>query len=200
MRILQTPPRYHPFIGGVEEYVATLSTQLVERGHEVTVLCAWSDAKTPVEEVKNAVRIRRLPVVGHLANTPITPRFPRAVYDEAARADVIHTHLPTPWSADLSALIGAATRTPTVLTYHNNVIGTGVASVAASAYNSVPLPTTLHLSDSVITTQQSYLQRARPLESVRSKVECIPNGVDIRRFRPMPVSADAKRSLGSRRP
>ncbi|KZN25031.1 hypothetical protein A4G99_00340 [Haladaptatus sp. R4] len=196
MRILQTPPRYHPFIGGVEEYVATLSHQLVERGHDVTVLCARSDSKTPVEEVKNSVRIRRLPVAGHLANTPITPHFPRAVYEEAARADVIHTHMPTPWSADLSALVGAVTRTPTVLTYHNNVIGTGVASVMASAYNNIPLPTTLHLTDSVITTQQSYLRRARPLKSVRSKVECIPNGVDIRRFRPMSVSSEAKRSLG----
>ncbi|MFH5800274.1 glycosyltransferase family 4 protein [Haladaptatus sp. CMAA 1911] len=196
MRVVQTPPRYHPFIGGVEEYVATLSNQLVARGHDVTVLCARSDAKTPVEEVRDGVRIRRLPVAGYLANTPLTPRFPRAAYDELERADVVHTHMPTPWSADWSALVGAVTRTPTVLTYHNNVIGTGLASVAATAYNGIPLPMTLRLTDTVITTQRSYVRRARPLQSVRSKVECIPNGVDVRRFRPMPVSADAKRSLG----
>ncbi|WP_266079404.1 glycosyltransferase family 4 protein [Haladaptatus caseinilyticus] len=196
MRVLQTPPRYHPFIGGVEEYVATLSEKLVGRGHEVTVLCAQSEPDTPAREVRNSVRVRRLPVFGYLANTPIMPHLPSVLLDEAAQADIIHTHLPTPWSADLSALVGTITRTPTVLTYHNNVVGTGIARVAAGAYNAAPLPTTLRLADTVITTQESYVQRSRPLQSVQSKVECIPNGVDIRRFRPVTVSPGEKRSLG----
>ena len=40
MKILQTPVRFYPYIGGVENYVRSLSKYLVRFGHDVTVLCA----------------------------------------------------------------------------------------------------------------------------------------------------------------
>ena len=40
MKILQTPVRFYPYIGGVENYVYSLSKHLVRFGHDVTVLCA----------------------------------------------------------------------------------------------------------------------------------------------------------------
>jgi len=40
MKIIQTPVRFYPFIGGVENYVHYLSKELVKRGHHVTVACA----------------------------------------------------------------------------------------------------------------------------------------------------------------
>jgi len=40
MKILQIPVRFYPYIGGVENYVYSLSKHLVRFGHDVTVLCA----------------------------------------------------------------------------------------------------------------------------------------------------------------
>ncbi len=43
MKILQTPARFYPYVGGVENYVYYLSKELVKRGHEVKVVCAKDD-------------------------------------------------------------------------------------------------------------------------------------------------------------
>jgi hypothetical protein len=40
MKILQTPVRFYPFTGGVENYVYNLSRELVKLGHDVTIVCA----------------------------------------------------------------------------------------------------------------------------------------------------------------
>ena len=39
MKILQTPVRFYPYIGGVENYVYYLSKGRVKGRHEVTVVC-----------------------------------------------------------------------------------------------------------------------------------------------------------------
>ena len=40
MKIIQTPVRFYPFTGGVENYVLYLSKELVKLGHNITVICA----------------------------------------------------------------------------------------------------------------------------------------------------------------
>ena len=40
IKIIQTPIRFFPYIGGVENHVYYLSKELVKRGHALKVLCA----------------------------------------------------------------------------------------------------------------------------------------------------------------
>lgn len=93
MKILQTPVRFHPFIGGVENYVYNLSRGLVGLGHEVTVLCA-NESKLEKEELLDGIKVRRLPYACKIANTNITPSLPIEILRE--EFDLIHAHLPTP--------------------------------------------------------------------------------------------------------
>ena len=130
MKILQTPVRFYPHVGGVENYVYNLSRELVKMGHEMSVVCA-NEPKTKNYEVIEGVKIKRLYYPFKIANTNITPNLPYALSKEGF--DLIHTHLPTPWSADWSALISKIKGKPLVLTYHNNIVGFGVASHLANA-------------------------------------------------------------------
>ena len=104
MKILQSPVRFYPFIGGVEYYVYYMSQEIVQLGHEVKVLCA-NEPSSPIEEKIKGIDVKRLNYWGKIANTNITPGLPSAISREDF--DIIHTHIPTPWSADWSALFSS---------------------------------------------------------------------------------------------
>src|SRR5664280_2480803 len=97
MKIVQTPVRFYPFTGGVENYVYYMSKELVKLGHDVKVICA-NEPSSIKEEIVDGINIKRLHYITKIANTNITPGFPFALSSEDF--DIIHTHIPTPWSAD----------------------------------------------------------------------------------------------------
>ncbi len=182
MKIVQTPVRFYPFTGGVENYVYNLSRELVKLGHDVTVVCANEPAGEK-DEVIDGIKIKRLSYIGKVANTNINPRLPFELLRE--EFDLIHTHLPTPWSADWSAIAATTRRKPLVLTHHNNIVGDGYANCVAQVYNYTGLKFILERANRIIITQPNYLASSSYLEKYEDKVEVIPVGVDAEKFRPM---------------
>lgn len=191
MKILQTPVRFYPFTGGVENYVYYLSRELVKSGNQVKVVCA----KEPDIESKQRVEgieVERLPYMGKIANTNITTGLPGALSD--GDYDIIHTHIPTPWSADWSAFYSNSKKKPLVVTYHNDIIGQGLASLVARIYNSVGLNYVLKTAAKIIITQPGYLQSSSHLAKYQDKIEVIPNGVDVEKFQPKQASGNEDKS------
>lgn len=181
MRILHTPVRFYPFIGGVENYVYYSAKELVKMGHEVTVVCA-NEPPSPNEELLNGIRVKRLHYSGKIANTNVTWALPLALKSEDF--DVVHTHIPTPWSADWSALTSKLKKKPLVVTYHNDITGTGIAKYIAGFYNATALKLLLKRADKIIITQPGYIQSSPYLKDYADKIEVIPNGVDVYKFKP----------------
>ncbi len=193
MRIIQTPARFFPFIGGVENYVYNLSKELVKLGQEVLVICAREpDASNT--EVLDGIGVKRLSYLGKVANTNITPALPFALLGQDF--DLIHTHLPTPWSADWSALIAIAKKKPLVLTYHNDIVGRGWAGDIAKLYNLSCLRLLLKVASKIIITQPNYSISSIYLKSHKNKLKVLPNGVDIDRFRP--INSQKKEANGKK--
>jgi len=181
LKILQTPARFHPFIGGVENYAYNLCQKLDERGHEVSVICA--DDPRSLDHCNDRFKVERLYCAGMIANTNITPMLPfRLIMDDC---DIIHTHLPTPWSADCSAFASALKRRPLVVTYHNDIIGLGANGVIAKIYNQTLLKVLLKKAQKIIITHPEYLMSSAHLSSYSKKVEVVPVGVDTNKFRPL---------------
>ncbi|KOX93169.1 glycosyltransferase family 4 protein [Haloarcula rubripromontorii] len=196
MEILQTPVRFYPYIGGVESYVHNIAKKHVASGHSVSVVCAKAKPESKKREVIDGITVRRLASIGQIANTNITPALPTVLLEEARKAEVIHTHLPTPWSADLSVLAGAVTGTPVVVTYHNDIIGDGLADYVATAYNRTMLQLVLRLADRIIVTQSDYLKNSKHLDSYAEKVRVIQNGVNVEQFRPVELNSEERKRLG----
>ncbi|EMA24370.1 glycosyltransferase family 4 protein [Haloarcula argentinensis] len=196
MQILQTPVRFHPYIGGVESYVHSLAKKHVASGHSVTVVCAKAKTETGKREIIDGITVRRLSSIGKIANTNITPALPKVLLEEARSADIIHTHIPTPWSADLSALAGAITDTPVIVTYHNDIIGDGLADYIATAYNRTMLQLTLGIADRIIVTQPDYIEDSSHLKPHTDKVRVVHNGVDVERFHPVELDTARRERLG----
>jgi len=187
MKIVQTPVRFYPFIGGVENYVYYSAREIVKLGHQLTVICA-NEPCTKKEEIIDGIKVKRLSYFGKIANTNITPYLPFALSNEDF--DIMHTHVPTPWSADWSNMISKFKKKPLVITYHNDIIGNGVASYIASFYNSTVLKSLLNNADRIIITQPNYLHSSPYLGEFEEKIDVIPNGVDVEKFRLIPVEKE----------
>jgi len=181
MKIVQTPVRFYPFIGGVENYVYYLSKELVRRGHQIEVICANEPQSINIDNIEG-IKVKRLFYLGRIANTNITPQLPLILSQEDY--DIIHTHIPTPWSADWSAVLSKIKNKPLVITYHNDIIGEGIVDYIARFYNSTFLKLLLKRADKIIITQPSYLKSSNYLRDYQDKIEVIPNGVDVDKFQP----------------
>ncbi|MCE5213366.1 MAG: glycosyltransferase family 4 protein [Methanobacterium sp.] len=187
MRILQTPVRFYPFTGGVENYVYYLSQELVKSGNQVKVVCA-NEPSSRKHDLVGKIEVERLSYIGKIANTNITPGLPSAL--SVGDYDIIHTHIPTPWCADWSAFYSQTKKKPMVVTYHNDIIGNGFASLIARIYNSMGLKYVLKSADKIVITQPNYLESSAHLTGYQEKIEVIPNGVDLDKFQPGKVSND----------
>jgi len=185
LKILQTPARFHPFVGGVENYVYYLCKKLGERGHDVAVICA-DDPRYLGKCNGYKFNVKRLHYVGMIANTNITPMLPLKLIMN--NYDIIHTHLPTPWSADWSAFAAALKGKPLVVTYHNDIIGSGVNGIIAKIYNQTLLKLLLKKADRIIITHPEYLMSSSYLNSYSNKIEVVPVGVDTNKFRPLNIN------------
>jgi glycosyltransferase involved in cell wall biosynthesis len=182
MKILQTPPRIWT-AGGVEIYAAQLSAELAAQGHEITILCA--DTGHP-RFIHKRVRVSPLRSIARIGNTPITPKLPISLMK--ADIDLIHTHLPTPWSADWSRIVSSLRHIPLVLTYHSGITGQGAAGLIADFYNRTALKRLFNHADVIILTRKSFMPQW--MHPWREKISIIPIGVDIIAFHPVRKEKD----------
>jgi glycosyltransferase involved in cell wall biosynthesis len=105
MRILMLSQFYPPIIGGEEQAVQTLSTELVSRGHEVAVATLWQQglAEFELDHGVRVYRIRssmqRMPFLFSNSGRPYAPPFPdpdamlalrRIITRE--RPEIVHAH------------------------------------------------------------------------------------------------------------
>lgn len=68
MKILHIVRQFYPMVGGMENFVLSLSTQQIENGHQVSVLTLnrnfMNNKKLPKREVVNGISIIRIPYFG----------------------------------------------------------------------------------------------------------------------------------------
>ena len=90
MRIVQVCPWFEPYVGGVETHVATISTELVRRGHDVTVVTSRADPGLAERDEIRGIHVRRVKSRGVWLRTPIAPAT-KAVLG-SIDADIVHAH------------------------------------------------------------------------------------------------------------
>jgi glycosyltransferase involved in cell wall biosynthesis len=190
LKIIQTPIRFYPYIGGVEKYVLDLSKELVKNGNDVKVVCA-NEPNSDIKSIEG-INILRLNYYGKIANTNLCwGLFSRLLKEDF---DVIHTHMPTPWSADISALVSLIKNKPLVITYHNDLIKTGFASIITGIYNNTFLKLLLKRADKIIITQRRYIDYSKYLKKYKDKIVVLPNAIDLNIFKKINIKKE-KNSL-----
>jgi glycosyltransferase involved in cell wall biosynthesis len=187
LKIIQTPARFYPHIGGTEVFAYQTCMALSRKGHQVRVICA--DERPPLGNSEyGSLKVERLPYIGKVANSEITPSLPLHLL--RGNYDILHTHLPHPWSADISSLCSMIRKKPFFLTYYNDITGTGINRIIARIYNETFLKILLKKAKKIFTINPSYLQSSRFLAPWAKKIIVTPPGVDTAQFRPVPVGVE----------
>lgn len=193
MRVLQVVNDFFPDPGGVQRVVLELSKALIQRGVEVKVV------STTQRSEGNHGSVEGVPVLyaGNICRLGQALISPTLVYHlMRENADVIHTHLPYPWSADWAALTGKFRGRPVVLTYHNDIVGPGWKRAVTGTYRSSLLQVTLSLTDRIVVTTPDRLKLSPILQRFRDKVVHIPLGVDSRDLHPIAAPTSGSKTIG----
>lgn len=186
MKIIQTPPRFFPYIGGTEQVAYCLSKELIKKHHCVKVICA--DEPRVGNDRIEGIDVERLPYIGKIANTNITLSLLSKLKNEDF--DVLHTYLPHPWSADISAFVSTKKKKPLFLTYNNDITGRGINKFIAWLYNFTALKLLLKQSSRIFITTAGYLDYSPFLKPFAGKIVVAALGVDVEKFKPLDVKME----------
>lgn len=188
LTILQTPVRFYPANGGVENHVLYLGKELVKQGYTLKVICADDTSK---DEVIEGISVKRLPSAFKFTNTNITPELPDTLFSE--KFDIVHTHMPTPWSCDWSILIAKLRGKKAVVTVHNDMHKEGfLAKLITVIYLNTVFRFSLALVDRIIIVnpdwENSFVHTRKLLQGYQRKITVIENGIDTSLFAPQEKS------------
>lgn len=122
LRILICLLYYLPHRTGMPLYIERIATELVRRGHEVTVLAARHRPELKAEETLNGVRVVRLWAPPFpISRGMIMPMYPWTFYRLAKEHDVVSIHTPMLETALISLLSGLLGKN-VIPTHHGDLI------------------------------------------------------------------------------
>jgi glycosyltransferase involved in cell wall biosynthesis len=180
MRILMAITYYKPYVSGLTVYVERLSEELVERGHEVTILTSQFDPSLARSETRDGIAIVRVPVAARVSKAVLMRGYPGVAAGLLREHDLVNLHLPQPESALLAGLARHVVRRPIVLTYHCDV------NLPASPINkAIDQAAFLNnwltgsLVDAIVAYTDDYARHSRFLSRFSQKRHVIPPPVSI---------------------
>lgn len=173
-----------PAIGGAEIYVCKLSEELTSKGYDVTILCReWDGAQGELERV-NIVTVK-VPA-NPWGRASFNILGVRRALETLGRRDLVNIHDPFHYIplGFLHQLAGAKS----IVTSHGVTFDNPSDPFTQNFifYHSAKLAATL--ADAIIANDRHFLWWCSLWGVPRRKTFYIPNGVDVDRFKPNPVS------------
>lgn len=165
---------YLPNPSGYTIYQQRLAEGLVERGHQVTVLCSHHLKETPYEEWINGVRVVRSKVLFRFRKGAVMPLFWYDLRRLLGGHDVFHRHLPGLMDAYASTRIAKSMGKPIVFTHHCDIyLPFGLLNDAIEAAMHTEMRYAGALADKIITYSEDYASYSRFLSLYRHKVDSV---------------------------
>jgi glycosyltransferase involved in cell wall biosynthesis len=136
------------------------------------------------------VVVHRLQPLARVGNAPFVPGLLRL-----AQVDLIHLHYPFIFGAEMVWVAARRRQIPYVLTYHNDLLGTGVRGALFDAYSALFSRVLLGGARKLAIVSQDHAMSCRLAPIFRRRMQDvveIPNGVDTAIFRPRADGAAAR--------
>jgi glycosyltransferase involved in cell wall biosynthesis len=192
---------YRPHTSGLTIYAERLARGLARHGHQVTVMTSCYHRSLPLEEVRDGVRVVRVPVAFRVSKGVIMPTIGFVATRLVREHDVICLHLPQFDAAGIAAR-GRLMGKPVTLTYHCDLklpfgpFSWLVNQVVHAANYVAGLS-----ADRVVAYTEDYATHSPYLSRFFDKVEVIPPPVELPFAMPEEVRDFAQQhDLGGNRP
>ncbi|TDN55094.1 rhamnosyl/mannosyltransferase [Buttiauxella sp. JUb87] len=175
MKVLQLSKFFPPVFGGVEQVAWDISDGFDNMySTPIDVLCV-NDKNLNENDGVN-YKILRSATIGVLFSTPISFSFINKWRRIRNNYNIIHVHLPNPLA--VLALFLFRTEAKIVLHWHSDIVKQKkLLRLFRPLQNWI-----LARADKIIVTSPVYGESSNCLRHVQSKIECIPIGIDERRF------------------
>jgi len=190
MRIAHVTATFPPYQGGTGNVCYHNARGLVQRGHSVHVFTA-AFSGVQAYEVSHGVIIHRLRPMMRIGNAPVLPGLTRVLRD----FDLIHLHYPF-FGGEMTALIAWLSHTPLVITYHQDVLLTGLMGSIEKALRRTIGRVTLRSARRLLFTSLDYGRASYVYAMLRDReyiIDELPNGVDTQKFNITPSSTGLRK-------
>jgi glycosyltransferase involved in cell wall biosynthesis len=177
------PPRH----GGMGYVCFYNSSELARRGHDVTVF-TLDHGGHEYKSDPGYLKVVRLRAPLKYGDAGIVPQLFFRLKD----FDVIHLHYPFYGGAEYVYLASLVRAQPYFLTYHMDVYGdTLFKKVAIGLYEPLLTPLIIGRASGVGAVSMEHMHSSKVFPLVdRRKIVDMPNGVDVRKFRPREKDRD----------
>jgi glycosyltransferase involved in cell wall biosynthesis len=174
MKILHVYKDYYPVLGGIENHIRLLCSELAkDENIEVQVLVTNTNLRTVIQSVEGVEIIKAGRFV-KVASTPLS--FSLFWWMKRLRPDIVHLHFPYPLGELATLFMGGYKKI--VLTYHSDIIKQKHLFTLYQPF----LKELFNKVDIIIASSDNYVQGSQVLARYRHKVEILPFGIDARRF------------------
>jgi alpha-1,3-mannosyltransferase len=179
MRIVHAVRQFHPSVGGLESVVMELARAQMDRGHSVRVITldrlfnAAQHMRLPASESVSGIEIVRIPYYGS-RRYPIAPSVLKHVGD----ADILHVHA-IDFFFDFLGWTKPFHHRPLVASTHGAFFHTSFAATLKRIYFRTITRLSAACYDAIVAISSTDEDL---FSTITSRVVCIENGVDIRRF------------------
>lgn len=193
MRILNTAPYYWPVVGGLENVAKQITDRLNEREELAVVPVASCSCEQTNQTHRLDEQTIHLRTDARVFHTPLgldwRSQLQTLIREE--RIDIVLTHTPVPFMADVAVRAAHREGVPSILFHHNDLDPrTFLHRAAIETYRRILGDKTLALADRILVTSEAYAQESADLDGVLDKVDVVPPGVDTDRFSPDNANAE----------
>jgi glycosyltransferase involved in cell wall biosynthesis len=187
LRVLQLSKFYPPVLGGIEAVAWELTEGLNRAGVRTDVLCSNQALRSTREQTTAGYTVLRAACLGMVLSTSMAPAMLLYLARMAARADLVHVHMPDPMAA--AALWVVRPRARLVVHWHSDVIR---QRRALKVYEPLQRWLLQH-AEAIIATSPPYAEASLALQPWRSKVAVVPIGISDNRTSDCSMKAAAIR-------
>jgi glycosyltransferase involved in cell wall biosynthesis len=186
---------FYPKVGGLETIAYTTAKMLHESGrYNVSIITSDYANTGKRKEVIDGMNVYRLPIMFMLSNSPINPLWYFMIKDilKAEKTEILHTHSPVPFMADLAVFVAKMSKIPVVSTYHSGSMKKGslIYDPIIYIYENYFLRKMFKMADVVVTVHQAFMLKNYP--EFKNKTKFIPTGVDLNRFKYSEINRETK--------
>jgi glycosyltransferase involved in cell wall biosynthesis len=196
MRILQVIPRFNPKLGGGVNVVFNVSKFLAKRGHEVTIIttdCGGIDKnyiKIIQQEGVEVIPFRNIINFGLFI---LSPSMKEWLSKNIKNYDVIHLNGARSYQNNIVCQYAKKYNIPYILQAHGSILRIIEKQKLKKLYDLVWGYKIYKESSKAIALTNSEAEAYQVMGIDREKIEIVPNGVDLSKFKDLPKRGEFRR-------
>ena len=172
LRILEVNKAYFPHIGGIETLIRQYSEELVKLdGVSLKALVCRDGKGKAIMEKMNGVELLRTGSLGTYFSCPLSFSFIKHFRKMAAKADVVHIHVPFPL-AD-AALLLSGYKGKVVVSWHSDIVKQKKLMLFYKPF----MRYLLKRADIILTATEGHVKHSLYLNEYRHKCRVLPYGI-----------------------